>query len=194
MTALRAVRKTQRRRTPRRRRAVACWDERRKLRSDLRSWPPGCRAGRNAAAGPGPAAVFSPTRTNARTARAMAMTAATAAPGGPGTASISAHRVWICGECYAGGGCHGCSCGAVALTLTEQPPPAHLGWHRRDPRRRLRAGVPGRASLSSAAPEGPRWSASSVPSCRGSVSYEVRLDRSRSSDWARWQARRSRDR
>ena len=34
----------------------------------------------------------------------------------------SAHRVWICGECYPGGNCGpGCSCGAVALTLTNQP-------------------------------------------------------------------------
>ena len=33
----------------------------------------------------------------------------------------SAHRVWICGECYSGGGCSGCSCGAVALTLNNQP-------------------------------------------------------------------------
>jgi hypothetical protein len=33
----------------------------------------------------------------------------------------SAHRVWICGECYSGGNCTGCSCGAVALTLTNQP-------------------------------------------------------------------------
>lgn len=31
------------------------------------------------------------------------------------------HRVWICGECYSGGGCQGCSCGAVALTQTSRP-------------------------------------------------------------------------
>jgi hypothetical protein len=35
-----------------------------------------------------------------------------------------AHRVWICGECYSGGGCQGCSCGAVAITLTGQRPPS----------------------------------------------------------------------
>ena len=34
----------------------------------------------------------------------------------------SAHRVWICGECYSGGNCSNeCSCGAVALSLTSQP-------------------------------------------------------------------------
>lgn len=34
----------------------------------------------------------------------------------------SAHRVWICGECYSGGNCNtGCSCGAVALSVSNQP-------------------------------------------------------------------------
>jgi hypothetical protein len=34
----------------------------------------------------------------------------------------SAHRVWICGECYPQGGCGpGCSCGAVALSVSNQP-------------------------------------------------------------------------
>jgi hypothetical protein len=33
-----------------------------------------------------------------------------------------AHHVWICGECYPGGGCGpGCSCGAVALSVSSQP-------------------------------------------------------------------------
>jgi len=27
----------------------------------------------------------------------------------------SSHRVWICGECYAGGSCAGCSCGHIAI-------------------------------------------------------------------------------
>ena len=27
-----------------------------------------------------------------------------------------AHRVWLCGECYSGSGCSGCSCGHVAIT------------------------------------------------------------------------------
>jgi hypothetical protein len=31
----------------------------------------------------------------------------------------SAHKVWLCGECYSGGGCSGCSCGRVALTLNS---------------------------------------------------------------------------
>jgi len=26
-----------------------------------------------------------------------------------------AHHTWLCGECYSGGGCSGCSCGAVAI-------------------------------------------------------------------------------
>jgi hypothetical protein len=34
----------------------------------------------------------------------------------------SAHRVWLCGECYSGGPCSGCSCGRVALTLTRPVP------------------------------------------------------------------------
>ena len=34
----------------------------------------------------------------------------------------SAHRVWICGECYPQGGCGpGCSCGAVALSVSNEP-------------------------------------------------------------------------
>jgi hypothetical protein len=33
------------------------------------------------------------------------------------------HRVWICGECYAQGTCGpGCSCGKVALTLSNADP------------------------------------------------------------------------
>lgn len=34
----------------------------------------------------------------------------------------SAHRVWLCGECYSGGSCGGCSCGRVALTLNHPRP------------------------------------------------------------------------
>jgi len=29
------------------------------------------------------------------------------------------HRVWLCGECYAGGGCPGCSCGTVAIVTSN---------------------------------------------------------------------------
>ena len=28
----------------------------------------------------------------------------------------STHRVWLCGECYSGGPCGGCSCGHLAIT------------------------------------------------------------------------------
>lgn len=35
----------------------------------------------------------------------------------------SARRVWICGECYAGGSCSGCSCGHVALQASGHPSP-----------------------------------------------------------------------
>ena len=35
----------------------------------------------------------------------------------------SFHRVWLCGECYSGGTCGGCSCGRVALTLSRRPTP-----------------------------------------------------------------------
>jgi hypothetical protein len=40
----------------------------------------------------------------------------------------SSHQVWLCGECYAGGSCQGCSCGHRALGLhggdksTPRPP------------------------------------------------------------------------
>lgn len=33
------------------------------------------------------------------------------------------HSVWICGECYSGGNCSGCSCGHIALSLI--PPSNH---------------------------------------------------------------------
>jgi hypothetical protein len=36
----------------------------------------------------------------------------------------SAHRVWICGECYAGSGCAGCSCGKVALSVNSRFAPS----------------------------------------------------------------------
>jgi len=34
----------------------------------------------------------------------------------------SLHRVWLCGECYAGGSCGGCSCGHIAITMSGGPP------------------------------------------------------------------------
>jgi hypothetical protein len=34
----------------------------------------------------------------------------------------SAHRVWLCGECYAGGACGGCSCGRIAITQHSLSP------------------------------------------------------------------------
>jgi hypothetical protein len=34
----------------------------------------------------------------------------------------SSHHVWLCGECYAGGSCSGCSCGHIAIpSLTSRP-------------------------------------------------------------------------
>ena len=33
------------------------------------------------------------------------------------------HSVWICGECYSGGNCPGCSCGHVVLSIN--PPSNH---------------------------------------------------------------------
>jgi hypothetical protein len=34
----------------------------------------------------------------------------------------SQHHVWLCGECYAGGSCSGCSCGHIAVpSLTNRP-------------------------------------------------------------------------
>lgn len=35
----------------------------------------------------------------------------------------SAHQLWICGECYSGSGCTGCSCGTVAMRLHSQITP-----------------------------------------------------------------------
>jgi hypothetical protein len=35
-------------------------------------------------------------------------------------------RIWICGECYSGGGCTGCSCGKIAFTRGSSQVP-HLG-------------------------------------------------------------------
>jgi hypothetical protein len=34
----------------------------------------------------------------------------------------STHRVWLCGECYSGGGCGGCSCGRISLKLSGPHP------------------------------------------------------------------------
>jgi hypothetical protein len=34
----------------------------------------------------------------------------------------SFHRVWLCGECYAGGACSGCSCGRISLKLSGPGP------------------------------------------------------------------------
>jgi hypothetical protein len=34
----------------------------------------------------------------------------------------SAHRVWLCGECYAGGSCSGCSCGHISIRPSTRLP------------------------------------------------------------------------
>jgi hypothetical protein len=33
-----------------------------------------------------------------------------------------AHRVWLCGECYSGGSCSGCSCGHMSIRASTRPP------------------------------------------------------------------------
>ena len=35
----------------------------------------------------------------------------------------SFHQMWICGECYSGGSCSGCSCGTVVLRTHSQITP-----------------------------------------------------------------------
>jgi hypothetical protein len=35
----------------------------------------------------------------------------------------SAHRYWICGECYSGSSCSGCSCGHVVLATNSRNVP-----------------------------------------------------------------------
>ena len=35
----------------------------------------------------------------------------------------SSHQVWLCGECYAGGSCSGCSCGHVVTPRPNSRPP-----------------------------------------------------------------------
>ena len=36
-----------------------------------------------------------------------------------------AHRYWLCGECYAGSGCAGCSCGARVIVTNSHDITAH---------------------------------------------------------------------
>ena len=38
----------------------------------------------------------------------------------------STHHVWLCGECYSGGSCSGCSCGHIASPRTSSRPPGVL--------------------------------------------------------------------
>jgi hypothetical protein len=35
----------------------------------------------------------------------------------------STHHVWLCGECYSGGSCSGCSCGHLVNPRTSSRPP-----------------------------------------------------------------------
>lgn len=32
----------------------------------------------------------------------------------------SARRIWLCGECYAGGACGGCSCGRISIVTNSR--------------------------------------------------------------------------
>jgi hypothetical protein len=38
----------------------------------------------------------------------------------------SSHHVWLCGECYSGGSCSGCSCGHLVTPRTNSRPPSVL--------------------------------------------------------------------
>jgi hypothetical protein len=38
----------------------------------------------------------------------------------------SSHHVWLCGECYSGGSCSGCSCGHLVTPTTSSRPPGAL--------------------------------------------------------------------
>jgi hypothetical protein len=38
----------------------------------------------------------------------------------------STHHVWLCGECYSGGSCSGCSCGHLVTPTTSSRPPSVL--------------------------------------------------------------------
>jgi hypothetical protein len=40
----------------------------------------------------------------------------------------NARRVWICGECYTGGNCSGCSCGRISFTQGSRSVPRVKGW------------------------------------------------------------------
>jgi hypothetical protein len=35
----------------------------------------------------------------------------------------STHHIWLCGECYSGGSCSGCSCGHLVTPRTNSRPP-----------------------------------------------------------------------
>ena len=38
----------------------------------------------------------------------------------------STHHTWLCGECYSGGSCSGCSCGHIVTPTTNSRPPGVL--------------------------------------------------------------------
>ena len=43
----------------------------------------------------------------------------------------STHHVWLCGECYSGGSCSGCSCGHLVTPRTSSRPPGVSSGPRR---------------------------------------------------------------
>ncbi len=70
----------------------------------------------------------SPITTTARTALAAATTAAPAVTRWAWYCVDNARRIWICGECYTGGSCSGCSCGRIAVTQGSHAVPRVKGW------------------------------------------------------------------
>lgn len=39
----------------------------------------------------------------------------------------ASRRIWLCGECYSGGSCTGCSCGAMSIRTSNRPPGTSTG-------------------------------------------------------------------
>ena len=39
----------------------------------------------------------------------------------------AARRIWLCGECYSGSSCTGCSCGHISIRTSTRPPTSTSG-------------------------------------------------------------------